>query len=346
MTFEELKKLFINDDSDSILEFVKKYFNDDMEIFIEFIEKRNILDNEEIYNFFIEQTPMTYLKKKYNENSEKTIKFIVDNYLNDVKEENGKYLMRMSKREDLSIFFDDRGRDTTARDVAKRVLSEDWWEPFDDTTDDVYRDVIEELNDDNLKHLSDYIVESLKDSQIEVETDVLNSIAENQGTTYVTIDIDNVMEIINDEETMKLLMDNELDELKSELYSLHHSSYNGAYNGEKWEDITNSIKNFLGTSDIGNEVSREIKLPPDGKTKTVYDFYVDVTNILNDVVQVAFDMGDYRNEFEYHGDLETILSDYISSGDMEGASYSVPYYDYADSKLVTENINESFKDYI
>lgn len=345
MTFEELKKLFTIDDSDSILEFVRMYFNGDMETFIEFIEKKNILDNEEIYNFFINQAPMTYLKKKYSENHEKTIKFIVDNYLGDVKEENGKYLMKMREREDLSIFFDDKGRDTTARDVAKSVLSEDWWEPFNDTTDDVYRDVIEELNDDNLKHLSDYIVESLKDSQIEVQTDVLNSIAENQGTTYVTVNIDNVMEIINDEETMNLLMDNELDELKIELYSLHHSSYNEAYNREKWEDITDAIKNFLGTSDIGNEVSREIKLS-DGKTKTVYDFYVDVTNILGDVVETAFDMGDYRNEFEYHGDLETILSDYITSGDMEGASYSVPYYDYADTKLVTEIINELFKDYI
>ena len=341
----DLKKMFEKNDTRSIEIMVERIFNNDLEKFIEFLEKKNILDNEEIYNFFIEQAPMTYLKKKYNENPEKTIKFIADNYWGDVKEENGKYLMRMREREDLSIFFDDGGRDTTARDVAKRVLSEDWWEPFHDTTDDVYSDVIEELNDDNLKHLSDYIVESLKDSQIEVETDVLNSIAENQGTTYVTVNIDNVMEIINDEETMNLLMDNELGGLKSELYSLHHSSYNGAYISEKWEDITNTIKNFLGTSDIGNEVSREIKLP-DGKTKTVYDFYVDVTNILNDVVQVAFDMGDYRNEFEYHGDLETILSDYISSGDMEGASYSVPYYDYADSKLVTENINESFKDYI
>jgi hypothetical protein len=345
MTLEQLKKLFIENDSDSIYDFVKKIFNNDTETFIEFIEKKKILDEDEVYNFFIDYAPMTYLKKKYKINPEKTTKFIVDNYWTDVKETNGKYLMRMNDREDLSIFFDDKGRDTTARDVAKSVLSEDWWEPFDDTTDDVYRDVIEELNDDNLKYLGEYIIDILKDVQIETETELLETIAEEQNSEYVTINTENVSDIIGDEETMKFLMRSDLSELESELYSLHHTSYNDAYNSEKWEGITNAIKNFLGTSEIGNEVSREVKTF-DGKTKTVYDFYVDVTNIMNEVIDVAFDMGDYRNEFEYHGSLESIMSDYIGSGDMGGANYSVPYYDYADNTLVTENINGMLKDYI
>ncbi len=107
-------------------------------------------------------------------------------------------------RSDLSKLFCDGGRNDISRDTIESILSgESDWEPYWDTTDNVYRDVVEELNEDNLKRLNEYIVSSLEGIGIEPETEILSEIAEEQGNPEVAyVTLENVAKVINSEETM------------------------------------------------------------------------------------------------------------------------------------------------
>ena len=101
-------------------------------------------------------------------------------------------------------------RNELSSDTVETILDgENDWGYYDNTTDDVYRDVIEELTKENLRRLKEYIIDTLKGKQIPTSTEVLESIAQSQGNDYVTVDESNIDEIVDDEETM-----NEVDTLE------------------------------------------------------------------------------------------------------------------------------------
>jgi hypothetical protein len=99
---------------------------------------------------------------------------------------------------------------------------------FDNTTDSVYRDVIEGLNPKNMKHLREYVIENLKGQKIETETIELEDIDREQGhPEYVTVDNPiTAQTIIYDKDSMNYLLDTYLEDLKSEIESIHTNAYN------------------------------------------------------------------------------------------------------------------------
>ncbi len=95
-----------------------------------------------------------------NKDPKSCLKYVCDNLLTDVFERGDGYWLRLDGRDELAKFFKDYRRETSPNDVARRVLEDsDFYDTFYDSTDDVYRDVIEELDDTNLQHLQMKLVQ-------------------------------------------------------------------------------------------------------------------------------------------------------------------------------------------
>jgi DNA-binding protein YbaB len=257
----------------------------------------------------------------------------------DVIEEGGNYYIR-EDGEDLADLFKSYSRETSPYDVAKAVLSEDNWEPYYETTDNVYRDVIEELNPENIEYLKDRILKDLKDVNIDITTrssDLMGTIASEQGhPEYFTIDSSNVDRIIKDEETMEELLRDELNDLNSDLYNIHSNAFNSAYESEVydevWDELYTHIDKDTAKNDwvkIGNRYYRKLK----------------VTNHIEQVIDDWFDnYKGYADDFDYYGSYLGIIKQLMDEGNYERLSFRIP--EYPDFRSVQKNINEFFGDYI
>jgi len=332
MNIDDIIERFNNNDFD-----VETYFND-YETFFNMLKKRgrmgdidpkNAADGGDWQN--------EYLLWLYDNDKENYYKWI-QSLLDDVVIENGKAYLELSDRGDLARLFCKNDRNGLSRDTIEEILNgESSWEPYYDTTDNVYRDVIEELTPENDKALQEYIVNDLKGEQISPETSELELIASEQGhPEYVEVNMENVKRIIDDEETMKELLDNQLGDLKSELYSIHSSSYNSAYEDELYNSIWNELKEYV----IGP--GEWITKPHPYKKNTEIQYNkIPLTNFETDINDYLYNNKGYGNSgtLEYHGSFISIMAE-----DRDCLSVHAP--DYPDFRKVDKNINMYFKDYI
>jgi hypothetical protein len=324
MTIDQLNDLFIEQEYSMIKDFVKKVFNDDYISFYDFLEKKMDVSMYYVTNFFMEEIPQAYLQILYNKNPQSTIDYVVDEFLTDVKKEGDKYYMIMS-RDDLSEFFDDRGRDGTARDVAKRVLSDEPSDWYNNDSVDVST-VVEELDEGNFDNL------------------LHKFFVEHEGEEYDG-------EIIT-QEFMKNTTKNELsdmiskldDELSSNLTSLYSTAENYAYEEEIYNLVNRELKDFFGTEKWGDYITSQIK-KIDGTIVNKETFRVDVTNLLKRIVPEYIDMHvtEPDNQFEYQGNLENVIKDWFNETE-DYLDFRVP--EYPDYRLLEKQINDLYSDYI
>jgi hypothetical protein len=96
--------------------------------------------------------------------------------------------------------------------------------------------------------ISRYIIDRIGNkvlSTSDYDTQFFDSISNESGE--FTITTENVGELLRDEESMKLLLNDDLDDLKQELYSLHSNSYNSAYESEIYDDVRSELERlFVG----------------------------------------------------------------------------------------------------
>jgi len=324
MTIDQLNDLFIEQEYSMIKDFVKKVFNDNYISFYDFLEKKIDVSMDYVTEFFMEEIPQAYLKILYNKNPQSTIDYVVDEFLGDVKKEGDKYYMIMS-RDDLSEFFDDRGRNGTARDVAKRVLTDEPTDWYDNDSVDVST-VVEELDEGNFDNL------------------LHKFFVEHEGEEYDG-------EIIT-QEFMKNTTKNELsdmiykldDELSSNLTSLYSTAENYAYEEEIYNLVNRELKDFFGTEKWGDYITSQIR-KVDGTVVNRETFRVDVTNLLKRIVLEYIDMHitEPDNQFEYQANLENVIKDWFNETE-DYLDFRVP--EYPDYRLLEKQINDLYSDYI
>lgn len=330
MDFNDIVEKFNNGDLE-----VKKYFND-YETFFSILKKRGLMSEIDPNNAAdSEEWQNEYLLWLYHNDNAAFDKW-VPSLLNDVVYKDGVYYLDVDDRSELSKLFCD-GRNDISRSTIESILSgESDWDPYWNTTDDVYRDVVEELNEDNLKLLGEYIVSNLEGKEIEPETELLSDIATSQGTENPTINYENVAQIIRDEETLKYLWDTGLPELHGELYSIHNNAYNNAYEDTVWESVWNELSTyFIGR---GEWVSRPHRYKKDTE---VQHFVIPIANFESDIVNFLEDNKGYGNTgtLEYWGNYIDVLKEWADC-------LGVRSPDYPDFQKVDKNINELFPDYI
>jgi hypothetical protein len=279
-------------------------------------------------------------------NDKGTLDYCVSKLSDVIPSESGYYLS-IGDREDLSKLFDDRGRDTTARDIVKSMFDEDdSYEPYDNTTDDVYNDVINELNPENIEHLKTYILDRLTNWKIEVDDecpDLFQNYVEEDGFFYLTPE--NVGDVIGNEESMKYLMDGDLSDLDSELYSIHSNAYNSAYETEMYDVVMGELETFFDAKS-----GRWNAIPLYGNKDRLVEHYqinFNPNEVINSIKKYVADTnlwGYYDNNFDNVGSWLNMMDILMDGGDEPWLDFRIP--DYADSRLVDKYINEIFYDYI
>ena len=334
MNLEDALEDFNNGEFDKWLQIFGSY-----DVWFRLLKKRGLLDEIDPHNTSDHEVWQNeYLLWLYESDKESYYKWVV-RFLEDIIFENGKPYLEISERGDLSKLFCDGNRYDFSRDTIESILTGDGdvFERYWDTTDNVYRDVIEELTPENNKTLSEHIVTELKGKKIFPETTELELIASEQGhPEYFEINSENVMRIIKDEDSMKELLGDQLSELRGTLYSIHSSAYNSAYEEEVYNDVWDELSNYFeGT---GEWVSQP---HPYKKNTEIQYFRVPIRNFESDVNNYLYNNKGYGNSgtLEYHGSYIGIMSE-----DRDCLSLRVS--DYPDSRKVDKYINEFFKDYI
>lgn len=328
--------------NDNNWEEIEPYFHT-FENFYKFLAKYGLDEQLNFYNI-PDDYENQYLGVMINSKPELTLQYIIDNLVTDVEKRGNDYYLRLRDREELSELFKQNSRWEGARSVAKAVLGEDWWEPYDSTTDDVYRDVYDELTPENKRYLSQAVFEEISQQKIEPETEMLESLAEEQGhPEYVELTTDNIKSLMDDEETGKYLL-RLADNVKSEMYSIHHGAFNNAYSDEIYDEVWSELGRFFeGRID---EVPRKIKAS-DGTEKTKYDLYIklkDFPGVISKFLS-EFPENNYPSDsLGYSGTYIGILQAMMDETVYDWLDFRVP--DYPDYRKTTQYINDALRDYI
>ena len=325
----------INDFNDG--EFDAELFFGDWNTFFTVLDKRGLISQIDIENTEVQNSLLIWL---YGRDRKRFHEFVVDQ-LSDVDiDENGTIYLDLDDRSELSNFFCEGSRNGLSKGYVEDILSgENDLYLFDNTTDSVYRDVIEGLNPKNMKHLREYIVENLKGQKIETGTIELEDIAREQGhPEYVTInDSITAQTIIDDKESMNHLLDTYLEDLKSELEFIHRNAYNQAYESETYENIFSELQEYINGN--GEYYSQPHRFKKDTTTQR---FRVPVASNFDEIILdylISNKNRGSRGLLEYWGDYIPIVQD-------EQDCLTVYPPEYADNRQVEDNINEIFTDYI
>ena len=332
MDLIDIIEQFNNDDLD-----VEQYFND-YQTFFNILKKKGLMseiDPKNAVNSIDWQNE--YVIWLYNNDKESFYNWITS-LLGDIEIIGDKAYLEINDRSELSKLFCKNSRNGLSRSTIETLLSGDNdWDPHWDTTDNVYRDVIEELTPENTKRLYEYIIDSLNGEQIQPETDLLEIIAEEQGhPEYVEVNSENIERIVDHEETMEELLDNQLSDLKSELYSIHSSAYNSAYEDDVYDSIWSKLEEyFIGH---GEFVSRPHTYK---KNTTVQNFIIQIRDFEQYIIDYLYDNKSYGNTgtLEYWGSYLSLLEESDDCLDVYPP-------DYPNSRKVDKNINTYFGEYI
>ena len=323
--------LVIQDFNEGDYDLLETAFNGDANAFFNYANKKgkieeiiaddyNHNDYENDYSLWVSNNKPEIFRK------------IIEDKLSDVTYIDGKWYFITSDRGDLSkLYCDDRdiGRNTIESILSGEYDSSDYW----DSGIDVYDNVIDDLNDQNKQTLIERLLEELKDEEILPSTDLLKEIASSQGhDEYVSLDTETLSRIINDKESIKEILP---DDLESELVSLYWSAYNVAYEDELYE----SIWSELDTIFEGNGEWTQTPSPYD-KNKFTQKFqipFIDLESIVKDYLE---DNLRYKDRtLEYWGNIINIIDD-----THECLRVRVP--EYAGWTETKQNINSLYNDYI
>ena len=310
----------------------------------EFLSQYGYLSNAS-YDDFDDVLKNYYLEYWINKDPNAALTYICNNPLSDVEIRSDGFWLRLRDREELADFYDSGGRDGSPRGLAKEAFGEGGldFDRYWDTTDDVYGDVIEELDESNIQHLANYILKMIGNQDLNVEdyeSDFLHELADIQARgEFFQITSENVYDLIKDSEAMKELMKGELSDLKSELYSIHSNAYNSAYESEVYELIYDGLDEFFASKIDEQQVKKGDKIS--------YVSYIKIRDFQSNIMDFILQNQGYGTSdslLEYWGDYTGVMKKLIDDGVIDGIDFRIP--DYADWTLTTKYINEFFTDYI
>ena len=318
---------------------VGAYFNEDFEVFFDYLDKYKLTGLIDLHYVDFEFENLI-LFKRLEKNPQECLQYICDNIITDVYPMKDGYYLYLKDREELAELFKS-SRNDDAYSAAKAVLSEDFWDPYWDTTDDVYRDVIDELDDYNLQHLTVYILNQIggqKFPSSDYDDQFFEEMSDEDG--YFEINNKNVMELIKNEHAMKEMLKEDLSDLKQELYNIHNNAYNTAYTDEIYNDVWSELETIFG-----KEIHNEKKTKADGTTYydeyiKINDFYYYIEMYLSDNKISQWSDG----RLTYWSTFCEVLNYMMEDGSIERLSFRVP--DYPDWSSIKKNINDTFSDYI
>jgi hypothetical protein len=317
-----------------------------MENILTFFKKRKVLHLIDPFDDNLSDYQLEILNYLLNVLNDREILKDCIAQLNDIESKDDGYYLVITDKEDLAELFDNSGRNITARDYVKAIFGEDNWDHYSNTTDDVYRDVIEELNPENIERLKQHMLDVLTNWKIEVDEDspdLFNNYSE-EGIFYLTPE--NVGDVIGDEESFMYLLDNDyLPDVTGDLYSIHSNAYNNAYETEIYNDAMSELETFFDVKS-GKWVSKPTSYNPEKLIET-YTIKFNPGEVVNSIKKFVADRnnwGYYANNLDYVTNWLNMMNTFMDNGDEPWLDFRMP--DYPNSGLVDKYINEIFPDYI
>ena len=343
---DELIQDYIDEFNSGELDSLLSMFGD-MENILTFFKKRNALHLIDPFSGELTDYQNEILNYLLNNLNDKSMMKYIDSQLSDIEVKEDGYYLQLSDKSDLSGLFKDYSRDTSPRDIVKALFNDDNWEHFSDTTDDIYRDVIEELNPENIERLKQHMLDVLTNWKIEIDDEtpeLFDNYADDEGVFYVTPE--NVGEVIGDKESFMYLLDNDyLPDVTGDLHSIHYNAYNQAYESEIYDDVMSELETFFDVT-----TSKWITVPSSVNPEILREFYEirfkpnEVVNSIKKYVADRNNWGYYAYNIDYMGTWLTLMDSLMDNGEEEWLSFRIP--DYADWTLTKRYINELFPDYI
>lgn len=313
-------------------------FGNDVSKFLSLVKRRGLLNriNLETIDYNDPELVNSVMLSLINDDPS-YINEIIEYSLGDVQIRPDGYYLRLDSLNELSEFFKDNkySREYNDRDVVEKALSEDWWEPFSDTVYDVYDDIIEELDENNMKLLAERVLEIIGNQEFsldEYSSPYFEDISDDNGMFIITES--NVMSIVEDEDSMNSLFKGDLYELRNELRWLGDEAYNQAYNDEVYEDVFNELSTlFIGRHDWVQSKKNE---------KIIHTPYIKIRDIRSDIINFLVEFkGSSTNLYSDILSYTSMVTHYMDSAD-EWLRISIS--DYADHTKVSQYINEFLPD--
>ena len=227
---------------------IRPFFNE-FDNFYHFLKKNGIVD--EVRLDWVDNDQVNhFLFLCFKDDPRRTMDLIVDDILTDVKKKDGYYL-QLSGLEEIAAFFKegDRSWEYDLREVIVDMIdNKGQWEPYThDTTDDIYRDVIEVLTPENREFLKEVFLGSLDGYKIDdIGTEEMMMLAIEQGhDEYLYVTPDNIDRIFDDQETMVFLLESVADDINSTLYNVHQNSFNESYSKTVWDLVIRALSPYF-----------------------------------------------------------------------------------------------------
>jgi len=230
--------------------------------------------------------------------------------------------------------------------TVEEVFSEDFWEPFGwNSSDDIYRDVIEELTPENLtlfkQRFSSEIIGQVVDPTY---TNLLEDMCEESESCdgeSLTITQEMIDRIIGDEKTTKYLLKKYLNDISSDLYNIHSDSYNSAYVDDCYDEVWSELSPYFVK---GSTIWKDYSSPNSSKRNS--KVLLKVTDEIDKVIYdwVSTNKKETYNDYfmSYHGKYLEILRITLDDGN---GKLSVSFPDYPDYRKVDNLINQNFINY-
>jgi hypothetical protein len=306
---------------------------------LDYLAKHGVIDQiDSTDEFWFDNELQDELIYKQLVNSEDKLQyiknFIVKHTFNDLKIEGDKIIWDIDP-DDLVKFFDDRG-DSTAAGVAKIVFDDDYFEWSGGDTYLGVDDLVSELDKTNRKLLGEKIIDEFngKISKEDIENsdiDLLQELLEIQGSPeFLTIDTDNINEILDDEESLKYI--NKISDIFSDLSNSWDDAYNTAYESEVSNLVWSGIKEMFGQGKVYDYTITQ----KDGNKLYRKGIQIDVTpNIIN-LFMNYFGNQTHYHQIDYFGSFENMMQEYFE--DEPKIDFRIP--DGPDHSEVVKLYNE------
>ena len=286
------------------------------------------------------QDRIIYHQLNNSENKIDYIKKFIDRHSFDDLDVQGDRIIYNADLDDVLNLYDDRGRDSTAKGVAKVVLGDDGYTEW--LSGDFYdlSGLIDELNKENLQRLKLKFIEELNGiiSREKIEEDgieLLDEMLEIQGNPeYLEVNMENISEMLEDSETLKFLFENYLTDLEGELSNAYNQAYNDAFGDEILNDVYSGMEGLLGKMER-NDYTITSK---DGKKSYRTNYLIDVTPNIVDIFLNYF--SDYKNHYhqiDYYGNFTNMMKEFL---DANGEKIDFRIRDYPDSRKVNQIYND------
>lgn len=312
-------------------------FGGDVNKFYSYVKRAGFLDYFDLESIkYYDERFINELLLYRLQNDPSYLNEIVQNFLSDVEIRGDGYYLRLRDLTELSEFFQDNrySRNYNDREVVEGILGEDWWEPYSDTVHDVYKDIIEELDEKNMKLLAERVLELVGNQELSLDdysSELLYDMSDDDGRFIITES--NVMSVVEDEDSMDSLFNGDLNDLKNQLYWLGDDAYNQAYTDEVYQEVFDELSTYFeGKHDWVTTKKGE---------KTIYTPYIKIRDIKRDIENFLDAFKGYTDTLYDYGDYTSMLRHYMDDSD-DFLRIRVP--DYPDHTKVVEYINDGFPD--